>query len=77
MTDFKFRKGDYIYYNKKKAIIKEFLDELILIKIIEDDKGENENNSNYNINEDNSKNKEKIQFWVAKDDKNLSIYSLE
>ena len=77
LTDFKFRKGDYIYYNKKKAIIKEFLDELILIKIIEDDKGENENNSNYNINEDNSKNKEKIQFWVAKDDKNLSIYSLE
>ena len=73
MTDFKFRKGDYIYYNKNKAVIKEFLDELILIKIIEHDKDENISDDNKNTISD----LEKIKFWVAKDDKNLSIYSLE
>ena len=71
LTDFKFRKGDFIYYNKNKAIIKEFSDELILIKIIE----------NENISDCDNKNTigdlEKIKFWVAKDDKNISIYSLE
>ena len=73
LTDFKFRKGDYIYYNKNKAVIKEFLDELILIKIIEHDKDENISDDNKNTISD----LEKIKFWVAKDDKNLSIYSLE
>ena len=74
LTDFKFRKGDYIYYNKNRAIIKEFLDELILIKIIKTDIDEN-------ISDGDNKNTiadlEKIKFWVAKDDKNLSIYNLE
>ena len=72
LTDFKFRKGDFIFYNKNKAIIKEFLDELILIKIIENDKDENISDSKNTIAD-----LEKIKFWVAKDDKNISIYSLE
>ena len=84
LTDFKFRKGDIIYYNKNKAIIKEFCDELILIKIIDEN-----NNDNQNKDKNNKKNKkdddditsindlEKIKFWVSKDDKNISIYNLE
>ena len=76
-TDFKFRKGDVIYYNKKKAIVKESLDELILIKII------GEENINKNKNKDfdevgySIEEKEKIKFWVAKDDKNISVFGLE
>ena len=75
-SDFKFRKGDLIYYNKKKAVIKEFLDELILIKIIDKEK----NNKNYKDFDEaghNIDDIEKIKFWVAKDDKNISVYSLE
>ena len=73
-TDFKFRKGDIIYYNKKKAIIKESLDELICIKIID-----NDNNKNKDLDEDGYTidDIEKIKFWVAKDDKNISVYNLE
>ena len=74
-TDFKFRKGDVIYYNKRKAIVKENLDELILIKII------NEENINKNKDFDevgySIEDKEKIKFWVAKDDKNISVFGLE
>ena len=76
-TDFKFRKGDVIYYNKKKAIVKESLDELILIKII------GEENINKNKNKDfdevgySIEDREKIKFWVAKDDKNISVFGLE
>ena len=87
LTDFKFRKGDYIYYNKQKAIIKEYLDELILIKIIGNDNNKDNKDKNPNI----SKNKnesyedakspiaymEKVKFWVAKDDKNICVYNLE
>ena len=81
LTDFKFRKGDHVFYNKKKAIVKECLDELILIKIIEDNKDKNENKGK-NLNDSDEEKKsisdlEKIKFWVAKDDKNLSIYNLE
>ena len=77
LTDFKFRKGDYIYYNKKKAIIKEHLDELILIKIV-DREGIVIGNNNKNDEESNSiMDLEKIKFWVAKDDKNISVYNLE
>ena len=74
-TDFKFRKGDYIYYNKKRAIIIESLDELILIKIIWNEniiKNKDYDEDGYSIDE-----MEKIKFWVAKDDKNISIFSLE
>ena len=80
LSDFKFRKGDYVYYKKDKAVIKEFLDELILIKIIERDKDSGNNNNNDIENDDGKNylsNLEKIQFWIAKDDKNLSIYNLE
>ena len=76
-TDFKFRKGDVVYYNKKKAIVKESLDELILIKII------GEENINKNKNKDfdevgySIEDREKIKFWVAKDDKNISVFGLE
>ena len=81
LTDFKFRKGDIIYYKNKKAIIKEFLDELILIKIIDKDKDKNENEGKnlYEKNDDKMSinDLEKIKFWVSKDDKNISIYSLE
>ena len=78
LTDFKFRKGDYIYYKKQKAIIKEYLDELIFIKIIEKDK----NDKNAKIVKDKDEissisDFEKIYLWVAKDDKNISIYNLE
>ena len=74
-TDFKFRKGDIIYYNKKKAIIKESLDELICIKIIDNDN----NNKNKDLDEDGYTidDIEKIKFWIAKDDKNISVYNLE
>ena len=76
LTDFKFRKGDYIFYKNKRAVIKETLDELIYIKIIERDKDINEKNKNdednYSISE-----MEKIKFWVAKDDKNITVYNLE
>ena len=77
LTDFKFRKGDYIYYNKKKAVVKESLDELILIKII--DKERNISGNNYIRDEDSKSilDLEKVRFWVAKDDKNISIYNLE
>ena len=78
LTDFKFRKGDYIYYKNKKAIIKEYLDELILIKII--DKNNNDNNTKQEKEDDeiNSiSDLEKIFLWIAKDDKNISIYNLE
>ena len=76
-SDFKFRKGDYIFYNKKKAVIKENLDELILIKIV--DKKENiiGNKNNYDDMEYTKDEMEKIKFWVAKDDKNISVYNLE
>ena len=76
LTDFKFRSGDYIYYKQKKAIIKECLDELILIKILDRNKKEP---NNVNENEDNNsiRDLEKVKFWVAKDDENISIYSLE
>ena len=84
LTDFKFRKGDIIYYNKNKAIIKEFLDELILIKIIDEDNNDIKNNEKINkVNnvKDNDitsiNDLEKIKFWVSKDDKNISIYDLE
>ena len=75
-TDFKFRKGDIIYYNKKKAVIKESLDELISIKIIDSDNG---NNKNKDLDEDGYTidDIEKVKFWVAKDDKNISVYNLE
>ena len=76
-TDFKFRKGDVVYYNKKKAIVKESLDELILIKII----GEESVNKNKNKDFDevgySIEDREKIKFWVAKDDKNISVFGLE
>ena len=75
-TDFKFRKGDVIYYNKKKAIVKESLDELILIKIIDND-DKNKNNKNFDEVGYSIEEMEKIKFWVAKDDKNITIYSLE
>ena len=75
-TDFKFRKGDLIFYNKRKAVVKESLDELILIKIIDNgdkfNKNKNVNKEGYNLEDD-----EKNKFWVAKDDKNISIYGLE
>ena len=75
-TDFRFRKGDLIYYNKKEAIVKESLDELILIKIIDNEeklnKGKDLDEVGYSIDDI-----EKIKFWVAKDDKNISIYGLE
>ena len=81
LTDFKFRKGDIIYYKNKKTIIKEFLDELILIKIIDKDKDKNENEgkSLYEKNDEKMSinDLEKIKFWISKDDKNISIYSLE
>ena len=81
LTDFRFRKGDYIYYNKKKAIVKEHLDELILIKIIEKEKGNENKPKNVNNEEDEEKYSiqdiEKTKFWVAKDDKNITIFSLE
>ena len=75
-TDFRFRKGDVIYYNKKKAIVKESLDELILIKIIDND---DKNKGNKNLEEFGYtfEDMEKVKFWVAKDDKNISIYNLE
>ena len=66
LTDFKFRKGDYIFYKNKRAVIKETLDELIYIKIIDRDKDKNEKNKNdednYSISDI-----EKNKFWVAKD----------
>ena len=75
-TDFRFRKGDLIYYNKKEAIVKESLDELILIKIIDNEdklnKGKDFDEVGYSIED-----MEKIKFWVAKDDKNICIYGLE
>ena len=75
-TDFRFRKGDLIYYNKKEAIVKESLDELILIKIIDNEeklnKGKDLDEFGYSIDDI-----EKIKFWVAKDDKNICIYGLE
>ena len=81
LTDFKFRKGDYIYYNKKKAIVKEHLDELILIKIIEKEKGNENKPKNLNDIDDEEKYSlkdiEKTKFWVAKDDKNITIFNLE
>ena len=62
-------------------LIKEFLDELILIKIIDKDKDKNENEgkSLYEKNDDKMSinDLEKIKFWISKDDKNISIYSLE
>ena len=74
-TDFKFRKGDILYYNKKKAVVKESLDELILIKIID----EEEINKNKDFDEVGYaiEDREKIKFWVAKDNKNISVYGLE
>ena len=81
LTDFRFRKGDYIYYNKKKAIVKEHLDELILIKIIEKEKTNENKPKNVNDIDDEEKysinDMEKTKFWVAKDDKNITIFSLE
>ena len=81
LTDFRFRKGDYIYYNKKKAIVKEHLDELILIKIIEKEKRNENKPKNANNVDDEEKYSindiEKTKFWVAKDDKNITIFSLE
>ena len=76
-TDFKFRKGDYIYYNKKKAVVKECLDELILIKIIH--KEGNLSGKNNKSDEDckSIMDMEKVKIWVAKDDKNISVYDLE
>ena len=75
LTDFKFRKGDYIYYNNQKAIIKEYLDELILIKIVG-----NDNNKDKNESYEDAKSPiaylEKVMFWVAKDDKKISINNL-
>ena len=73
-SDFKFRKGDYVYYNKKRAVIKESLDELILIKLINEDVNKNKDfdEEGYSLDD-----MEKIKFWVAKDDKNISMYSLE
>ena len=83
LTDFKFRKGDYILYNKKRAIIKEHLDELIYIKIIDKEEKENKKDNKKNINQNDEEEKitindiEKVKFWVAKDDKKISIYNLE
>ena len=78
LTDFKFRKGDYIFYKNKKAVIKEALDELILIKIIDNDMDKNEKKDNKNDEEKYSIiDMEKIKFWVPKDDKNISVYNLE
>ena len=78
LTDFKFRKGDIIFYNKKKAIVKEHLDELISIKIIDKEMKENKKNIKQNDDEIMSINDiEKVKFWVAKDDKNISIFNLE
>ena len=76
-SDFKFRKGDLIYYNNKKAVVKEFLDELILIKIIDKEKNNNKNNKDFDEAGHTIDDIEKIKFWVAKDDKNISVYSLE
>ena len=74
-SDFRFRKGDFIYYNKKKAIIVESLDELILIKILNEDilnKNKDYDEVGYTLDDI-----EKIKFWVAKDDKNISVNNLE
>ena len=81
LTDFNFRKGDYIYYNKKRAVIKESLDELIFIKIVDgnSDKNENKDKKGNEIDDDNNSinDIEKIKFWIAKDDKNISVYGLD
>ena len=80
LTDFSFRKGDHILYNNRKAIIKEHLDELISLKIIDKDNDAKKDNK-YNNNNDEEKKSiseiEKIKFWVAKDNKNISIFNLE
>ena len=80
LTDFNFRKGDHILYDNKKAIVKEHIDELISVKII-DKNNDNKKDNKSNDNNDEEKNSiseiEKIKFWVAKDNKNISIFNLE
>ena len=73
-TDFKFRKNDIIFYKKNKAVVKESLDELILIKLIDNNK-----NGDKDLDEDTCSidDIEKNKFWIAKDDKNITVFNLE
>jgi hypothetical protein len=80
LTDFNFRKGDHILYNNKKAIVKEHIDELISVKIIDkenDSKKDNKSNDNNDEEKNSISEIEKIKFWEAKDNKNISIFNLE
>ena len=47
-----------------------------MIKIIDND-DKNKNNKNFDEVGYSIEEMEKIKFWVAKDDKNITIYSLE
>ena len=78
LSDFKFMLGDKVIYDNKIYEVTNYLDELIKIKLIENDKDRKNNemkvkdfNKNKTIYE-----KEKTSFWIETNDYRLKIKSL-
>jgi len=75
LSDFKFAIGDQVIYNNKNYKVTGYLDELIKIKLIEDD--DKKDNNYGNKSKYTNYEKEKSSFWIETDNYNLRIKKLD
>ena len=79
LTDFKFTIGDQVIYDNKDYVITDCLDELIKIKLIDNDKNKTENEfkaKGFREKKINISEKDKKHFWIEKDNNSLRIKKL-
>ena len=76
LTDFKFTIGDQVIYDNKEYIITDCLDELIKIKLIENNTENEFKVKGYHEIKNNNIQKEKKSFWIETDYYNLRIKKL-